>query len=111
MDSNNAARLAPGRSRFPSETWRVSNEFLRKIDSCENFVAMKICHWHFRCRREKELTFLKSVHVGLELRQLRGADHAIPPHQKRRTDLGIAILARMQIEHELDQRSLQPRAG
>ena len=63
---------------------------------------MKIRHRHFCGRREEELLILHPVHVVLELRQLRRADHAFAPNQKRRTHFEVAVLARVQIEHELD---------
>ena len=35
-----------------------------------------------------------------EFRQLRRAEHGVVAHEKRRVDLGIAVLARVQVEHE-----------
>jgi len=63
---------------------------------------VKIRHRHLRSRRKKELIIFQTVHVGFELRQLRRADHAIAPDQKRRTDLNVTMLARMQVDHEID---------
>ena len=71
---------------------------------------MKIRHRHFRRRREEKLAVSEPVHVLLKFRQLRRADHAFAPHQKRRAHFEITVLARVQIEHELDERPLQPRA-
>ena len=66
---------------------------------------------NFRRWREEKLILLQLVHVGLKLRKLRRADHAITPNYKRRTNLKIPMLARVQVEHELDQGTLQPRPG
>src|SRR5438309_1478300 len=75
---------------------------------------MKICHRHFRRGRQEKLisagcVWFESVHVRFKFWQLGRPDHAIAPNQKWWTDFEIAVLARMQIEHELDQRTLQPR--
>ena len=70
---------------------------------------MKIRHRHLRSRRKKELIIFQTVHVGFELRQLRCSNHAITPDQKRRAHLFVTMLARVQIEHEVDQTSLQAR--
>ena len=44
-----------------------------------------------------------------ELRQLRRAEHGVVAHQHRRLDLGIAVLHRVQVQHELLERARQPR--
>ena len=44
-----------------------------------------------------------------KLRQLRGAEHGVVTHEQRRIDFGVAVLARMQIEHELGERPFEPR--
>ena len=71
---------------------------------------MKIRHRHLSGRREKKFAILQAVHVLLKFRQLRRADHALAPHQKRRADLLVPVLARVQIEHEINQRAFQSRA-
>ena len=47
--------------------------------------------------------------VLLELRQLPGADERAALHQVRHVDFGVAVLARVQVEHELCQRAVQTR--
>ena len=46
--------------------------------------------------------------ILFELGQLAGAKHGVLADQQRRRDLEIAKLARMEIEHKLAQRPLQP---
>ena len=53
------------------------------------------------------MVVFQPVHIGLKFWKLRGPDHAIAPYDKRRTDFAISMLARMQIEHEVDQRALE----
>ena len=110
MHPNDAARFAPGRSGLATKTRRVSDKFLRKIDNREDFFPIKICHWHFGGWREKQLAILQSVHVLFKFWKLRRPNHAIAPDQKWRTDFKVTMLARVQIEHEIDQRPLQLRA-
>ena len=45
----------------------------------------------------------------LELRQLSGAQHRLGVHQVREPELGVAVLARLEVEHELRDRALEPR--
>src|SRR5438045_3883664 len=110
MHANDPARLAPRRARLAAEARRVSSEFFRQFRRRQNFFSMKICDRHFRRRREKHLLVFQPVHVLFKLRQLRRADHAFAPNQKRRTHFQIAVLARVEIEHELDERPLESRA-
>ena len=71
---------------------------------------MEVCQLDFRRRRKKKLVLFQPVHIGLELGQLRCANHAFAPHQKGRADLDVAVLPRMQIDHEIDQGAFQSRA-
>ena len=48
--------------------------------------------------------------ILLELRQVAGAAQRRGVHEKRRLDLGIAMLTGVELEHEVDQRARQPRA-
>src|SRR5262249_35137892 len=55
------------------------------------------------------LILLQAIHVGLKLRKLRRADHAIAPNYKWRTNLKIPMLARVQLDHEIDQSAFELR--
>lgn len=46
--------------------------------------------------------------IGLELGQLAGALHDLGKHEKRGVDLEVAMLAGMQVEHELSERTMKP---
>ena len=72
---------------------------------------MQVCQWHFGRRYEEKFAVFQAVHIGLKLRQLSRADNAITSNEKRRTDSGVAMLARVQVDHEIDQRPLQFRSG
>ena len=102
MHTDDPPRLASRGASFAPETRRVGNEFFRKIGNPQNLIAMKIRQLDFRSWRKEKLVFFQAVHVGLELWELRCADHANAPHQKRRTNLDVAMLARVEINHEID---------
>src|SRR5262245_10921025 len=111
MHAENATGFAASCASFAPETWRIANEFRGNIGYADNYIAMKVrelnlCSW---CK--KHLVLLQTVHVRFKFGQLRRADHTIAPNQKRRTDFGVTMLTRVQIDHEIDQRALQPRAG
>src|SRR5437660_799309 len=87
MHTDDPPRLASRGASFAPETRRVGNEFFRKIGNPQNLIAMKIRQLDFRSWRKEKLVFFQAVHVGLELWELRCADHANAPHQKRRTKI------------------------
>ncbi len=62
-------------------------------------------------RRGNQVEVPRAEKVLFELRQLAGAEGGIGVDEKRRQHLRVAPLARVQIEHEVDQRALEPRAG
>ena len=47
--------------------------------------------------------------VVLKLRQLVGAEQNLVPHHQWRLNLGVAMLGRVQIQHELAERAIEPR--
>jgi len=71
---------------------------------------MQIRHRHFSRGDEKQLVGAEAVHVVLELGKLSRAGHHITPHQQRRLDFDVAVLARVQIEHEVDEPAREARA-
>ena len=107
MHPDDPACLAAGCASFAPETWRIGNKLFRKIDNAQNFVAMNVRQLDFRSRRKEELVLLQPIHVSFKFRQLRCANHAIASHQKRRADLDITVLSRMQVDHEINQGAFQ----
>src|SRR5207247_7859804 len=49
--------------------------------------------------------------IRLELRQVPRTDERRRVDKKWRLDLAVAVIARVEIEHEVDQRALEPCAG
>src|SRR5207245_11551966 len=82
----------------------------RALCSAARCSAEKMWYLQLRTRDGKELIIAQPVHIGVKLWELRCSDHAPAAHQKRRAHFFVTMLARVQIEHELDKSSLQPRA-
>ena len=70
---------------------------------------MEIRDGHFRRRNQVEVP--RAEQVFFELRELARAEGGLGVDEKRRQHLRVARLARVQSEHEVDQRALEPRAG
>src|SRR5437867_2182778 len=109
MHPDDPACLAPGCASFTPETWRIGNKLFRKIGNAQNFLAKKVRQLNFRSRRKEKVVLLQPIHVSFKLRKLRCADHAIASHQKRRADLDITVLSRVQVDHEINQGAFQLR--
>ena len=107
MDAQQPARVFARRARFAPETGRVRGVAHRQRRAVEDLVAVEVRHWNLRGRDEKQIV-RGAIHVGFELGQLAGADHDFTPHQKRRLDLGVAMFAGVEVEHEVDERARQP---
>ena len=56
-----------------------------------------------------DAALLHREHVGFEFRQLRRADQRLGVDDVGRVALGVAVLARLRVEHELRERAVQPR--
>ena len=73
---------------------------------------MQVRQRHFRGRNQVQVPVARDLEqVLLELRQVAGAAQRLGVDEKRRLDLEVAVLARVQVEHEVDQRAREPRAG
>ena len=73
---------------------------------------MQVRQRHFGGRDQIQIPVAGDLEqVLLELRQVARAAQRVGVDEERRLDFAIAVLARVQIEHEVDQRARQPRAG
>ena len=110
--ANDAAHIFAVRSGFAAKAWRVGSERNRQARLIQNFIAIKVRDRNF-CSRNQPQIFFAMRHaekIGGKLGQLSGAVHRIRIHQIRRQNLGVSMLARMQIEHEVRQRAFELRA-
>jgi len=77
----------------------------------DDLAAREVGDRHLRGGNEKVRLRAadRGEQIRLELRQLPGADERLGPHQVRYVNLGVPVLAAMQVEHELRERAMQPR--
>ena len=97
------------RSRFTPEAGRVRHVPLRKRGPVEDLVPVDVGDRHFRGRDEEEVVRRQTVQVVLELGELPRARGGGAIHQIGRRDLLVAVLPRVQIDHERGQRADQSR--
>ena len=102
-----AAHVAPGRHLLAPEAGGVGDVRERQDAVVEDLVAVQVGDRDLRRGDHPEIVLGVVVDVVGELRQLPGAVDALLLDQVRRVDLGVAVLARVQIEHPGDQRALQ----
>ena len=102
MNADQAARSEPGGTRFAPEARGIGDVFLREIGNLEDFLAMEIGDWDLGGRSEVKFVALTAVELLFELRQLTGADEGVAPDDERRADFRVAMLTRVQVEHEVD---------
>ena len=106
--ANHAARILAGRARLGAEARRERREAQRQFLLVQHHVVHQVGERDLG-RRDQPEAVVGAEHVLGELRQLADAIDGRILHQQRRIDLGVATLDRVQIEHELRQRALQPR--
>ena len=79
----------------------------RQLVRAQDLVVVEIRDRNLR-RRDQEEVLLRDVeHVLFKFRKLSGSRHRHSVHHERRKDLCVSVLLRMQVEHEVDDRSLQ----
>ena len=118
---DHAARVLAVGARLGTEAGRVGHEPQRQGVRFDDLLAHQVGQRHFRRRDQVQvlqaLLFLEVLpplqreQVGLELRQLARPRQRLARHQVGHVGLRVAMLSRVQVEHELRQRSMQPRHG
>ena len=119
--ADHAAGVAPGSTRFGTEARRQRGQAHRQLLFLDDGLAHQIGQRHLSggdqpealaaqpaVRSGQHLSLDRPELVILELRQLPGTEHHLIAYQKRRIDLGVAVLIGVQIEHELPDRALEP---
>ena len=99
-------------SRFAPEAGSIGGEFLREIPGVKDLFGEIIRHRDLGGRNQREFPFVLYVkQVLVELWQLAGPEKRLAVHEKRRQRLGVAVLGCVDVEHEIDQSSFEPRTG
>ncbi len=114
--ADHAARVLAVAPRLRAEARRVRGEPDRQRLRVEDLAADRVRERDLGGRDQVErlrLALLPALphreHVGLELRQLRRADERLGVDDVGRVALDVAVLARLDVEHELRERAVQAR--
>ncbi len=107
--ADHPAGVATGRTGLGAEAHRVRGHPDRQRGAVDDLVADQVGQRHFRGRNQVAQRLTGGAEqVLLEFRQLAGALQGLRQHQQRHVDLGVAMRAGVQVQHELRQRPMQP---
>ena len=109
MLADDAANIFAIGSSFAAETGRVSGYRNGKTIFFQSLVAIEIRQGNFSSRNQPQVMFLKLEQVAGKLRQISGAVHGGRIYRVGRQHLGVAMLFRMKIKHEVREGSLEFR--
>ena len=97
---------------FAAEAGGVGGVFQRQVATVENLVPVQVRQRHLAGRDEIQVPLVADLEqVFLELRELPGADQRLRVGEERRLHLDVAVLAGVQLQHEVDERARQSGAG
>ena len=112
MLTDQPAHVRAVRSGLAPEARRIRRVSHRELPAVEDLAAIQIRQRDLRGRNEEQVPVAGDLEkVLLELGQVAGAAQRIRIHEERRLDLGVGVLLRMELEHEVDQGARQPGAG
>ena len=120
--ADHAARIAAVAAGFGAEARCVGREFDRQVGLGHHHVAHKVGQWHFAGGDEVQgrvvrhglavlAALLGGEEVTLELRQLARALERVGVHGVGHVALGVAMLLRLHVQHELAQCAVQAGDG
>src|SRR4029077_568677 len=110
MLPNEPANVLAVRACLTAEAWRIGHITKRQLFALEHFFTVHIRHRYFGRRNEKQFWVGDAKGVLFKLRELSRSGHRATIYQERRQYLLILMLLRVQIQHEIDQRTFQPRS-
>ena len=110
VHSQQPPRVLTRRPGLTTEARCVRDVAARQRGAIDDFVTQQVRQRHLRRGDQEQVVRLGAVHVCFELRELAGALHDLTPREVRRSDLGVAMLAGVEIQHEGDERARQSRA-
>src|SRR5579859_5613806 len=110
VDAEQAAGILAGRAGLAPEAGRVGGVVDRERVRRQDLVAVDVGDRHLRGRDQVKLVALDGVHLVLLVGELPGASSRGGVDQERRPQLGVAVVPG-ELEHEADERALQPGAG
>ena len=109
--ADHPAHIATTAAGLGAEAHRMRGHAQRQALGLDDLVADDVGQRHFTGGNQVALALaeLGREQVFLELRQLPGAAHRIGIDQQRHVGFLVAVLAGVQVQHELRQRTMQPR--
>src|SRR5690606_15964995 len=102
------ARVLPVRARLGAEARRMGRQAHRQRVRVDDLLAHEIRQRHLG-RRDQAIAAVDREQVFRELRQLTGAVKRGIPDEIRDVDFLVAVLTRVQVEHELRERAMKTR--
>ena len=102
--------VAPVRARLPAKTGRVRDVMERKIALLQDLAGVQIGQRDLRGRDQPQIVRRTPVLILGEFRKLPRPPHGGTVDQHRRHDLPVAVLRRVQIEHEVDESPFESRS-
>jgi hypothetical protein len=116
--ADHAARVAPGAAGLGPEARRVRGELDGQLGLGHDLVAHKVGQRHFAGRDQVQRgvvsggfallpALLGGEQVALKLGQLAGAAQRVGVDDVGHIALGVAVLLRLHVQHELRQRAVQ----
>ncbi len=112
MLPDNAAHIFAIGARFTAKAGCVSGQANGKLRGIESFIAIEVRDRDFGGRDQPEILFAvrDAEQILRKFRQLARTVHGLRIHQVRRQNFGVAMLARVQIEHEICKSALESRS-
>jgi hypothetical protein len=99
------------RARFAPEAGRVRRVAHGQVRGFEDLVAVQVRDRYLRRGDEPQVIPLRLVRLVGELGELPGAGEGLPRHQVGNAQLFVAVLARVHVEEEVDERPLEAGSG
>src|SRR5207253_11457382 len=111
MQSDIAAGVLPGGPSLAPKIRRPGHVLDRERGSGEDFFAVHVRHRDLGGRDQEEILLLDPERIVLELGELTGSGHRRAVQEERWKDLDVVVLAKVQINHEIQQGALEPGAS
>src|SRR5216117_3144678 len=111
MHPQEATRVPPGGASLASETGRVRGVGQGQVRAVQDLIAMQVRDGHLGGRNEEQIVGRRPVGLLLELRDVARPLHRLALYQERWLHLDVAVLAGVQVEHEVDQGAYELRPG
>ena len=110
--ANQAAHVRAVGAGLAPEARRVGRELQGERAAVQDLAAEHVRQRHLGSGHQIEVPVAVDLEqVGLELRQVAGAEERRSVHQEGRLHLAVSVLARVHVEHEVDQRPREARPG